>query len=404
MYLGLDEPIPFRPPWAVPFESRRAWLEGGDLRVAYVYELEDTSTFRYRVFNMVEALRARPELRVSATWFTRAEFHTDQSFVDHADLVVLCRTRYDDAVARLAERARARGVKVVFDVDDLVFDPSYIHYIMNALGQPNTEDRWDYWFSYIGRLKATLDLCDAGIATNTTLGGHLERVGGVPTGVLPNFLNRVQTEVSDRFVGMKRAHSYRRDRTITCAFLSGSPSHGRDLSTASAALASALRRHPGLRLLMVGFVDLDHHLKPFRDRMDSLALLDYLNLQRVTASAEFCIVPLNINSFSVCKSELKFFESGIVECPIVASPIPSYVSAITDGRDGWLAGPHEWTDRIESVLELIQSGGDGFARVAEAAGATSRARYAWDEQAPAIARTLRTLVEGRSAAAVTTST
>jgi glycosyltransferase involved in cell wall biosynthesis len=393
VFVGLEAELPYSPPWDVPFETRRAWLNGGDLRVAYIYELEDTSTFRYRIFNMVEAFRGAPEHRISATWFNRAEFHHDQSFVDDCDVLVIARTRYDDAVARLVERAHARGVTVLYDVDDLVFDPSMVHYIMEALGVESTEDRWNYWFSYIGRLHATLDLCDGAITTTEPLAERLRAVtGGKPCTVVPNFLNQRQTEVSTLMLEYKRLAGYQRDGSVTIGFLSGSPSHSRDLQVASPALAGSLRLHPDLRLRMVGFAALNDHLKPFADRVDFVPLQDYLNLQRVTAACDFCVVPLSLNVFSRCKSELKFFEAGVVECPIVATPIPSYAATITDGADGWLAASHEWLDKIEAAYAAATAPGDEYRTICRAARQASIDRYAFDGQAARIAAALDDLV------------
>jgi glycosyltransferase involved in cell wall biosynthesis len=401
MFLGLEAPLPYDPPWLVSLETRRAWLEGGDLRVAYIYELEDTSTFRYRVFNMIEALQAQPEHGITASWFTRREFHVDQSFVDHCDLIVICRTRYDEGVARLVEGAHARGVKVLYDVDDLVFDLSYVHYIMDAIGVSTTDEQnWDYWFSYIGRLGATLDLCDGAIVSTPTLMDRIQAVRpGLPCSVIPNYLNRRQTEMSTLLLERKRSAGYRRDGDVTFGFLSGSPSHIRDLEMVSPALAGLLSRHPDVRLQFVGFAELNPYLSPYASRIDRVPLQDYLNLQRVTAACEFCLVPLTDNLFTRCKSELKFFEAGVVECPIVASPIPSYRGVIADGEDGFLAASHAWHDKLETAYALVAGRGNEHQALAGAARDKSLERYAWDQQGPVIAAAI-TFLQGAAAPAL----
>ena len=393
MFTGLEKPVQYVPPWDVPFDVRRSWLEGADRTIAYLYELEDTSTFRYRVFNMVEALRADVGGAMTASWFTSRDFRIDQSFIDRSDVLVICRTRYDDAVARLVERARARGVTVLFDIDDLVIDPTYIHFIMDALGvSPDVEQNWDYWFAYVGRLRATLDLCDGAIATTRTLADHVGQVtGDLPCDVIPNFLNRRQTEVSDVVRAIKRSNRYERDGRVLMGFLSGSPTHRRDFELASPALAAAMGRHRDLDLRIVGFVELNDHLAPFVDRIERVPLQDYFNLQRVAAECEVCIVPLVMNSFNACKSELKFFEAGIVGCPVLASPTPSYAGAITDGIDGFLAMPHSWHERIEAVYDLAAIGGEEYESVCSAALQTSQTRYAWDVQRDLVAKTIDNL-------------
>lgn len=396
MFTGLAAPLPYSPPWELDFRTRHAWLTQGAFRIAYIYELEDTSTFRYRVFNMVEALNSQPSTGVSAGWFTRNDFYADQSFVDNCDLLVLCRTRYDEAVARLVERARARGAKVLFDIDDLVVDPSLIHRIMDAIGvATHTESSWDYWFSYIGRLRATLDLCDGAITTNPVLAERITlATGGLPCGVVPNFLNRLQTQISDSLIAAKQDSGYRRDEAVTVGFLSGSPTHAWDLFVASPALAALFKRHPDVRLRMVGFVELNEYLKPFSDRIEVFPLQDYLNLQRVASACEFCIVPLQVNTFTKCKSELKFFENGAVGTPIVATPTPPYATAIEDGIDGFLAHAHEWHDKLEVAYELAALHPDEYRHMSQKARLRSLENYGWDVQVPTILRVIDQLAQG----------
>lgn len=393
MYLGLSRPLPYLPPWEVPRETRRAWYRQGSRRIAYVYERADTSTFRYRIFNMVQALLARPEHGVSASWFTHDDFH-DLSFVDDADVVVVCRARYEDGLARLVARAKGRGIPVLYDVDDLVFDPAYVHFIVDALDVPMTEQHWNDWFAAIGRLSATLDLCDGALVTTGPLRDRMEvRRPGIPCEVVPNFLNRRQSEVSAGVVAAKRARSYARREPFTVGYLSGSPTHNRDLLVASPALAAVMGRHPELRLRIVGYIELNGYLEPFAHRVERVPLQDYLNLQRLTGECEVCIAPLRLTSFARCKSELKFFEAGAVECPVVATPTPAFAGAIADGVNGFLARTDEWEDKIEEVLALASGAGEGLGALSRAASEAT-ARYAWDAQAPGILRAIDAVCAG----------
>lgn len=394
VYLGLDEPLEYRPPWAVPASERRRWLAGGDLRIAYIYENEDSATFRYRVFNMVEALRASPEAGASASWFTRMDFQTDRSFVDDCDVLVICRTRYDAAVGALIERAKSRDVAVLFDLDDLLVESKYVHYIMDVLGVDTSDERnWDYWYAYTGRLGATLDLCDASIVTTEPLADHMrKRTSGKPCAVVPNFMNRLQTEVSSSLRERKKTNSYRRDGTVTLGYLSGSPTHVRDFDVALPAMIELLERDPTVRLRLVGPMDLRQGLDHYQDRIERVAFQDYLNLQRVVAQCEFCVVPLFDNDFSQCKSDLKFFEAAAVECPIVVSALPVYQEIVSDGVAGLLAEPHEWHEKLATAVRLASAERESYLTMAAAARDLSIERYSWDRQADRIVGAIKQLV------------
>ena len=122
-------------------------------RVAYFYERPDTSTFRYRIFNMVQALGASPQRAISASWFENQDLPNMNRFVDRADVLVICRTRYSPGVDRLIARARARKIPIVFDVDDFVFDPKYVRLVMETLDQDATsETALDTWYAMFSRI------------------------------------------------------------------------------------------------------------------------------------------------------------------------------------------------------------------------------------------------------------
>ncbi|MDQ2960133.1 MAG: glycosyltransferase [Candidatus Dormibacteraeota bacterium] len=379
-------PIPYEHPWSATFYERRRALVQRARHVAYIYEHPDTSSFRYRVLNMVEALNAAAELDISASWFTRDDIARDIGFIDRADVVVIARTRYDEGIARVIARARARGVRVLFDIDDLVFNPDYVHLVADTLGvNLRGDEDWNFWFAYIARLGATLRGCDAAIVTNPFLG---ERVGeyapAVPVRVVPNFLNRMQTEVSRSLVARKRVAGYRRDGRVDLGYFSGTPTHNRDLLIASPALAALFERFPSLRLRIVGFIDLNGYLAPYRSRIEICPLQDYLNLQRLAAEVELSIAPLQHNDFTNCKSELKYFEAAVVGVPTMASPTYTFTRAITDGANGFIAGSDEWEEKIADFIGFLDRNPGGYAQLSERVVTESEARYGWDRQARAI--------------------
>lgn len=388
MFLNVDSrPLAYTDPWNASLHERRRALVTRSRHVAYVCERPDSSTFRYRVFNMVEALEAAPELDISAAWFTTDDLRRDLGFVDRADAVVICRTRYSDDIAALIARARARGVRVIYDVDDLIFDPDHVQLIMQTLDVDLRSDtEWNHWFAYVGRLGATLRHCDAAIATNGFLAEQISaHCPHLEVASIPNFLNRLQTEVSRTLMAAKRAGDLRRDGTVDLGYFSGSPTHNRDLLIASPALATVFERFPSTRLRVAGFIELNEYLAPYHDRIVRIPMQDYLNLQRVTADVEVAIAPLQGNIFTNCKSELKYFEAGVVGVLTVASPTFTFVRAIADGVNGFLARSHEWLEKLSDCIALVENDPAGHAEMVERVVADSEQRYAWNGHGEAIA-------------------
>ena len=379
---GLEAIAPFEytDPWNLSLANRLRQLAQGRRRVAYFYELADNSTFRYRVYNMAQVLNTAPH-EVSASYFFLADLAQIAQIADLADLLVICRTRYDDRVARLVAAFRSRGKRVLFDTDDLVFNPAYAHLLISTLDLDSRDARvWDDWFAYTSRLGATLRLCDGALTTNQHLAAQITEYCGLPAAVIPNFMNREQLEMSERLVAAKQGLPLGHNGLVHLGYFSGSPSHNRDFAMVVPALETLLDEDPRLGVVVVGFIEPGPALARFGQRVQKLPFQDYVNLQRLIASVEYNLMPLQYNVFTNCKSELKYFEAAAVGTLSIASPTATYKAAIRHGENGYLAQAHQWL----AVLRQALAERGKYAQLVAQAQADARQKYAWTTQRGAI--------------------
>ncbi|MFC3125246.1 glycosyltransferase [Pseudoroseomonas globiformis] len=385
MFLNIPSPLRYTDPWSIGQEQRMRQLLAQDRRIAYFYERPDTSTFRYRAMNPGLTLAANPGCGVSGAWFDHQDLATDDSFLDSADALVICRTRYNAAVASMIARARARRLPVLFDCDDLVFDTRRLHLLVDSLNQdPHSETVWNDWFASIGRIGATLRLCDGFITTNAFLAARArEYMPQLSTAVMPNYLFQGQQELSEGLHQIKRDGGWRRDGHIHVGYFSGSPSHARDFAVAAPAILRLMERDPRIILRIVGFLDPSQELMRFRDRIEFHPLQDFMNLQRLIAEVEINIAPLQDNTFTNCKSELKFFEAAICGTLTLATPTFTFRNSIRHGETGYLVPAYGWDAALQEAVALVEDT-DRYAAIAEAASTQVRADYGWDRQAQTI--------------------
>lgn len=378
-------PLAYRDPWDASFDARLKMLSRRHRKIAYYYELPDTSTFRYRIFNPVEALAHASGLDVSASWFHHADADRMAAFMERADALVICRTRYNATVARVISRARARNLPVLFDVDDLVFDPGYTHLIVDTLDHDVEVDAtWDGFFAFTSRYSATLRMCDAAITTNERLASHLRRyMPGMPVSIVPNFLNRAQQEASRAMLARKRLSGFERDNRVHVGYFSGTPTHNRDFAVAAGAIVRLLERRSDVVVRVVGFLEPKGSLRRHSDRIEMFPLQDFLNLQRLIAEVEINLAPLQDNIFTNCKSELKYFEAAACGTITVASPTFTFSRAISDSCNGFLANAQEWDDKLEAALAVVEDRST-YATMAERAFRHVERDYGWDRHARAI--------------------
>ena len=386
MFTGLDAgSIAYTDPWLVSFEERFKPFSRGARRIAYFYEHRTRARSGIAYSTWLKHWRQPPNSvspqhgfpgRISPIW--------NVSLTERMRLVI-CRTRFDADIDRMILRAKARGIRVFFDVDDLVFDPDYIHLVLDALGQPtSSQELWDYWFAYVGRIGATLRRCDAAIITNDYLAGKLQAYAPqIALRVVPNFLNRRQQAESERIFASKRRSGFARDGRIHIGYFSGTPSHNRDFQVAVNALCAMLEEDARVVLRTVGFLKPDDFIKNHLDRIEVYPLQDFLNLQGIVGEVEINIAPLLDNSFTNCKSELKYFEAAITGTLSVSSPSFTIRNAIRNGENGFLANAHEWDLKLREAIQTVLDP-PRYIEMAEKAFHEVRRAYAWNRYASEI--------------------
>lgn len=387
----ISQPIGYSPPWENETLSQRLTeiLSGTGQRVAYVYEWPDSSTFRYRVFNVIEALRAIGDCGLRASWFTGHEIDAVRSILPKLSTLVLARVRITRSVSDLITAARLFGVRVLLDCDDLVFDPRYAQTVSVNNDQPfDQEGHLDSWYAYVGRLNATAIQCDGGITTNAFLANKLGHVCGGDVSVIPNFLNRRQAEVSQRLLDLKAQRSFCGDGQITIGYFSGSHTHNNDFRIALDALMRLMDEDKEVNLRIVGFMSSHEELKRFGKRIDLIPLQDWVNLQVKIAEVDISIAPLQLNDFTNCKSELKYFEAAIVGSFSVLSKSYTFDRAVEQPEDAKIIHNGHWYKGLKEAVALVRD----TKRYAEQAHRTAErvyARYGWDRNNQAIISALK---------------
>lgn len=379
-----SDPFPFSEPWeGESLDDRLAVLTGPAPRVAWFCESPNSVSFRYRVFNLIEAVRSGPR-PLSATWFEMADLEPLLQRLGQLETLVLSRVRYCERIAWLVAAAKSQGVRVLFECDDLVFDTRYTHLVYDTLAQgPDYGAPWDWWFALIGRTEAAARLCDGGITTNAFLAARLAEVVAGPVTVVPNFMNHHQLAVSEQLLVAKQSRSFVADQPLTIGYFSGTPTHSHDFAIVQQPLARLLHGDPDVRLRIVGCLDHLGPLADFHDRLECLPFHDWLNLQRLIAEVDINIAPLQDNAYTNAKSPLKFFEAAAVGTWTVASPTMTFRDAIRDPGLGRLAAVGDWNNALAESIALVRQP-DRYQPLAERAAAYVHDAFGWNRHAQAV--------------------
>lgn len=309
-----------------------------------------TPGHHYRVVQPAEAIR---HTGGRATILTVPEAAVSRlAALDDADVVVLWRVAWQPPVERIVQRARRSGAVIVFDIDDLMVEPSLaVPKLVDGIrSQGLTEQEAQEWFDRMGCTAREADTCTA---TTAALANGLRHLGN-PVYVVPNGYDD-QSLIRSR-LARRVDRQTPDDGLCRIGYAAGSRTHQRDLAIVAEPLAKVLQAHEDARLVLFrDAVILDEFpaLLDLQDRVEWRELVSRDDLPSELARFDINIAPLETgNAFCEAKSDLKFFEAALVEVATIASPTGAYRSAITNGLNGLLAsGPDDWVDALSLLLD-----------------------------------------------------
>jgi glycosyltransferase involved in cell wall biosynthesis len=352
---------------------------GAEFDVIYAIGFWYGTPKRYRVFNMAEGLGAAG-YAVHVMDFDRLDDIRRHRW--RATALVLFRAEYDRlaGVAEILEYARGAGMRLVYDIDDLVFDPSFADSI-DAFRRMLPYQR-QLQIDAMARRRELLLACDLVTLSTAPLAKIAERLGR-PAAVIPNSINGEQMQVAAELA----AAPPRRGGGVVIGYFSGSATHQRDFAECEPALLDIMERHPEIRLRLVGYLVLGPEWDRYRDRIERIGFLGAGDLLRRIAETDINLAPLELgNPFCEGKSELKFFEAALVGVPTVASATQPFRDAVEDGISGFLVRD---TDEWRRAIELLIASESRRKAVGGAARGAALARFSLAAVTPCAVAALR---------------
>ena len=337
-------------PWELSYNQRIDRLKEaktlGQKTVAYLYPGFDSSTFRYRGFNVAETLDYSFNWSGSYFQYTdREELIRDFQYID---VMVLIRCYWDGRMDEFIRLIREKHIRLCYDVDDLIYNPYHMPAVIEALGL-SQDAELNFWFGLTQRNYMIAQQCDVLITTNDFLAGYLKKDFEKPCYTLCNYLNGFQERVSEEYFEKKQQIDTQNPFAI--GYFSGSPTHVKDISMIMPEIEEFLNNHPETIFKIVGYMELPERYCYLvtKDRIQFVPFQTFVDLQYEQAKVDINVVPLVNNVFSNCKSELKYFESAIVGTVTCATPSFTYANAIKSGQNGFLCKTGDWLKAFEKI-------------------------------------------------------
>lgn len=271
-----------------------------------------------------------------------------------SDLIVVFRKPMDQWLDAMIAAANRRGTPVIFDIDDLLFEPDLMRpEIFRYLeGKPSTV-RAD-WEARARGYALSASAATACWVSTAPLAVRIARLNRKAR-VLPNgFVERPGRRAGD-WAEASESDTGERVRTII-GYASGTPTHDHDFLEAAEAIALTLEEDPETCLEIIGELS-DKSLRGFAHLSGQIVrrpVVDFYQLPARLKRFDVNIAPLERdNVFCECKSELKYFEAARLGVPTIASPTRPFAACMENGVNGFLAG--ETRDWSHALGELVNS-------------------------------------------------
>ena len=322
-------------------DSKKAKSEKGTVLFINGYYAENP--VRYRVFHQMEQLR-EAGISCNKVYFEDLELSMENNY--HTFIFYRC--EYTDIIGEFIRLAKQHQKKVIFDIDDLVFDTVYTDQV--PFVKEMSSETKAVFDEVVGRVQKTLKLCDAATTTTEALAEELKKY--VPEVVVNR--NVVSKEMIACAEKAYKEKTPKDDGSVWLGYFSGSSTHNQDFEIIRPVLIRIMKQYPQVKLLLVGELKIPDEFKEFGSRVRTEGMIDWRRLPGLIAQVDINLAPLEDTIFNRAKSELKWFEAALVRVPTVASKVGAFERVIEEGKTGALCR-NETENWYSSLCRLVEN-------------------------------------------------
>ena len=311
-------------------------------RVLIIGDYHIPQCIRYRIDQKVEQLESQGKTVTTINW---TELEQSYNQVALHDIVIFYRTPAVPSVLKALAQVNANGKASFFEIDDLLFEPSYPAPIETFGGYVDISTHIELRKAPAS-FSALAKRCRFGIASTELLREKLAKL--VSSNIC--LLHRNGLDEHNYFTNFKKPDK----KTIDIFYGSGTQAHNTDFTElALPALEQVLSTNNSVRLIIAGYLELPQSFKQrFKTQLLTVppvkSIKAYWNLLE---QADINLAILNDDIVNGCKSELKWFEAACLGVPSIVSSTANYRDVINHGEDALMVTTvSEWTDALTSLI------------------------------------------------------
>ena len=298
-------------------------------------------SYRFRVLHQIEQLNAGYLVSSEILYL-----NLNPLMISDYRVIIFFRCPWTKEVDIAIKIAKKLNKKVLFDIDDLVFDTKYTN--TNTFVQTLSPKEKAYYDKNVMLMGKTLLLCDGSITTNKFLARELKNY--IPEVFINhNVASEEMWKLSEN--ALIKKSKIKNSEEIIIGYFSGSITHNADIKMIIPALTRILLEFKNVKLLLLGDLELPYELKDFLSQIIKLKFIDWRKLPELISKVDINIAPIEDCIFNEGKSENKWVEAALVKVPTVASNFGEFKQNIIHGKTGLLCTkPEEWYVSLKSLI------------------------------------------------------
>lgn len=313
------------------------------LRVLIIADMNLSQCTKYRVLQKQQMIQ---DLGIDCSIVRWEDLDSCRDLLNTHTVAIFYRVPGFEVQLESIARAKALGMRTIWEVDDLIFDQEL--YESNSNLRDLDKGTRESLLNGVPLYRAAMLACDCCIASTEALGDAMRAAGVNEVHVVNNALDDQTLVIAEEINAKPRRH----DGLVRIVYGSGSASHDSDFRQCADAVLEILRGNYHVRLTIIGTLNLPPVFKEVESQVERVPPSDYAMYLARLAKCDINIAPLEPSIFNDAKSNIKFLEAAILRVPSVCSPTQEFRNTITHGETGMLASsPQEWKACLGALIE-----------------------------------------------------
>ncbi len=311
----------------------------------------------HRVYHLEDKLRIlnTPYVTVTTNLLNKLQVKDLLGF----NLLYIHRSDPSVKVIELINSYHNLGKKVIYDIDDLIFDQDQIKNI-NFLKHTDQKFRKSFIQKTNDYLRI-IKMSDLVITPTDFLSEYIKNKYHISTKVLHNHLDQNSLNQGKNIYKEKQKKDIKNQ--IIIGYFPGTKTHQIDFETIKKPLFEVLKKHPSIKLKIVGELSTKDIPENIKHQIFFHQRVPYKKLMSLYSNIDINLAPLEINNdFCEAKSELKYFFAGACGIPTIATDTKAFRHAIINNKNGFLCkNEKDWKKYLNYLIKnknQIQKTGD----------------------------------------------